>query len=134
MNVLATRFLSTNDIFWGRIPQMPGAYTYGETEKQFEANAREWGYSWLEEIETGRVSHKDSYPHGMSFIKEYYGREDDAMTAISSLAAAVYEVWYPSANKAVEQDTILHLAMYGVIAISAEDVMTKDAEIVFIEL
>ena len=86
MNVLATRFIGLNDFFWGQIPQMPGAYTWGKTEEDFESNARECANSWLEEIETGRASHTELYPHDMFCIKEYYETEDDAMVAISSLA------------------------------------------------
>ena len=134
MHVLATRFIGLNDIFWGQIPQMPGAYTWGETEEDFESNVRDCAYSWLEEIETGRASHTDLYPHDKFSVKEYYEAENDAMTAISSLAAAVEDVYCSETSKVFERDSVLVSAAHDIIKISEEDVAAKDAERVFIQL
>ena len=131
MNLLVTRFLGDDNIFWGEIPQMPGAHTWGFDEEDFCINVKESANLWLEDIIDGTSSHLDLYPPGMDCIKDYYLTENDSLTAIKNLALAVEKELEASGNVlSCEEETldVLTMAARGVIDISQKDVDEIDAQ------
>ena len=67
-----------------------------------------------EEIETVRASHIELYPPDMFCIVEYYLTEDDAMTAISSLAAAVEDIYRRKNNNTSEEEAVKFKAQHQI--------------------
>ena len=131
MHLLVTRFFGDDNIFWGEIPQMPGAHTWGLDEEDFYANAKESANLWLEDIVDGTSSHLDLYPHGMDCVRDYYLTENDSLEAIRNLASAVEkEMWQNDSDldNAEEPEDLLTLAAKGIMELSQKDVDEINAQ------
>ena len=125
MNLLVTRFFGDDNIFWGEIPQMPGAHTWGLDEEDFCVNAKESANLWLEDIIDGTSSHLDLYPPGMDCVRDYYLTESDSLTAIRNLASAVEKEMFQDDSESdceEEPEDLLTSAARGIIELSQKDV------------
>ena len=137
MNLLVTRFFGDDNIFWGEIPQMPGAHTWGLDEEDFCANAKESANLWLEDIIDGTSSHLDLYPPGMDCVRDYYLTENDSLTAIRNLASAVEKEIFPDdieSEDGEESEDLLTLAAKGIIELSQKDVDAINAHRVLVSI
>ena len=79
--------------YWADIPMLPGCYTQGDTWDELEANLVDVAVSWKESALGDGDLHPSllPYPPDLDCVRDYYAKASDSDSALSSLAAAVFE-------------------------------------------
>ena len=79
--------------YWAEIPMLPGCYTQGDSWVELEDNLVDVAARWRESALSDGDLHPSllPYPPDLDCVRNYYAKASDSDSALSGLAAAVFE-------------------------------------------
>ena len=88
--------------YWAEIPMLPGCYTQGDTWAELEDNLVDVAVQWRESALPNGNSNPSRlpYPPELECVRDYYAKASDSDSALSGLAAAVFEHYMSNGEQA----------------------------------
>jgi len=88
--------------YWADIPMLPGCYTQGDSWAELEDNLADVAARWRESAFSDDDLHPSHlpYPPDLECVRNYYAKASDSDSALSGLAAAVFEHYSSNGEQA----------------------------------